>query len=64
MDDVEQKFVHPWQLFLFKIITQAPVAQHFKKCRMTIVADVVDILSAQARLAVSYPHAIRVSFAE
>src|SRR3989339_1090923 len=39
-----KKFKHPRNLFLFKIITERPVSKHFKKSRMTIIANFFDIL--------------------
>jgi hypothetical protein len=51
-------------LLLFEVITEAPVAKHFEKCRVAVVADFIDVLRAQAGLAVRDAFAIRVRLAK
>ena len=49
---------------MLKIIAQTPVAKHLKKRRVTIVADIVNILRAQTRLTIGNPRAARVRLAK
>ena len=51
-------------LLLFKIITQRPVAKHFKYSRMTRVANIINILQAKTWLRVSQTGAILVFFTQ
>lgn len=44
---------HPLDLLLFEVVAHAPVAEHFKECRVAIVTDIVDILRAEAGLSLS-----------
>src|SRR5690606_1162007 len=49
-DDVRKELKHPLNLLLFEVITHTPVAKHFKESRVTIIANVINILSAQTGL--------------
>ena len=42
-----EEFVEPRQLLLLEIISQTPIPQHFKKCRVAIVTDFLDVLCAE-----------------
>ena len=57
-----QKLVAPGDHFLFEIISQRPVAQHFEKGAVALVAHVVDIARADAFLHVGETVARRVLF--
>ena len=51
-DNLREEFPHPFNLLLFEVVAHAPVAKHLKKGRMTIIANILDILCAQACLAI------------
>ena len=57
---LSQKRPHPANLFFLKIVAQTPVPKHLKKCRMTIVANVVNILRSQTRLRIGNSLTFRV----
>ena len=52
-----QEFPAPGDHFLFEIIAQGPVAQHFKEGQVAHVADLVDVAGADALLHVREPRA-------
>ena len=52
-----QKFPRPFNGFLFKVISQRPVAEHLKKGAVRIVAHFVDIPGAYTLLHVRQPGA-------
>jgi len=59
---VRQKFKAPRNRFLFEIVAQRPVAQHFKKSTMALVPHLVDIPCTHALLHVRQPRSRGVFF--
>ncbi len=51
-------------MLLFEVIAQRPIAEHFEKGGVAVVADFVDILGAQTCLAVGDARAFRMRFAQ
>ena len=47
-----QKMKEPFDLLALKVFAHAPVAKHFKKGRMAVIAYILDILRPQAGLAI------------
>ncbi|EKE25714.1 MAG: hypothetical protein ACD_5C00057G0001 [uncultured bacterium] len=45
-----QKFKHPSNLLLFKIISKRPISKHFKKSRMAIITHFLYILRSETFL--------------
>jgi hypothetical protein len=54
-DPVGQERPYLRQLLLLEVVAEAPVAEHLEEGRMPVVADLVDVLHAQAGLAVRDP---------
>ena len=59
-----QKFITKCNRFLFKIIAERPVAEHFKTRQMTCVSYFVNIAGADTFLIVSKARSRRMRFAE
>ncbi|KKS53899.1 MAG: hypothetical protein UV20_C0044G0006 [Candidatus Magasanikbacteria bacterium GW2011_GWA2_42_32] len=59
-----EKFKEKRQLLLFEIIAERPVAEHFEKCRVTVVADFFDVFRTKTFLTVHQPVPFGVRFAE
>ena len=47
-----QKMKEPFDLLALKVFAHTPVAKHFKKGRMAVIAYILDILRPQAGLAI------------
>ena len=54
-----EKFPRVRDRFFFKVISQGPVAQHFKKRAVRSVPDLVDITGAHALLDIGKPSSFR-----
>src|SRR5436190_809730 len=48
-----QKFPKPGQLFFLEIITQAPVAEHFKEGRVAVIAYFIHVLGPETALTIN-----------
>ena len=51
-DDFGEEFEVVFDLFLFEVVAERPVAEHFENGGVTRVADVFNVLEAEARLRV------------
>jgi hypothetical protein len=49
----DEKLPHPWDLLRLEVVSEWPVSEHFEKCRMTIVSNLIDIHSTETLLWVS-----------
>ena len=63
-DDITKKLKHPFNLLLFEIVAHTPVPKHFEKSRMTIIADIFNILRTKTSLRVCNPLTVRVLLAK
>ena len=59
-----QKFEKPLNLLTFEIFAHTPIAQHLKERRVAIIANILNILRPQTRLAISQFSALRMILAQ
>jgi hypothetical protein len=59
-----QKFKDPWKLLLFEIVSEGPVAKHFKECGMSVVANLLDVTCTERKLRVHHSFSLWMIFTE